>query len=131
MFSHCSLGCSDGGNIMSFCFFKQKSYSLLFKISLFNFRNVVKRGKISVTNNAISLTPNHPLLLLAMEKLTKSYQPKCWDCIGPPLLTKSIMEFAGTRFVQNVPKSINIKLVPLFRFVDFLSERIEKLIKKT
>ena len=84
-----------------------------------------------MTNNAISLTPNHPLLLLAMEKLTKSYQPKCWDCIGPPLLTKSIMEFAGTRFVQNVPKSINIKLVPLFRFVDFLSERIEKLIKKT
>ena len=97
----------------------QKSYSLLLKLLLLIFRNVVKRGRISVTNNAISLTPNHPLLLLAMEKLTKSYQPKCWDCIGPPLLTKSIMEFAGTRFVQNVPKSIDIKLVPLFRFVAF------------
>ena len=99
-------------------FFQTKIIFFIVKF-FFVFRNVVKRGKISVTNNAISLTPNHPLLLLAMEKLTKSYQPKCWDCIGPPLLTKSIMEFAGTRFVQNVPKSIDIKLVPLFRFVAF------------
>ena len=78
-------------------------------------RKVVQKGRISVTNNAFSLTPGHPLLVTAMTTLTRSYSPQCWGCIGPELMTDSVQRHTGAKFVQRIPQSANIKFVPLFR----------------
>ena len=79
------------------------------------FRKVVQKGKISVTNNAFSFSPGHPLLETAMTTLTRSYRPQCWGCIGPELMTDSVQRYTRAKFVQSIPNSANITYVPLFR----------------
>ena len=79
------------------------------------FRKVVQKGRISVTNNAFSFSPGHPLLETAMTTLTRSYRPQCWGCIGPKLITDAVKRFTRAELVESIPKSANITYVPLFR----------------
>ena len=65
--------------------------------SLTEYRNTLlsnKQGspRISVTNNAFSLSAHHRLLELAMRRLQSNYDPTCWNCIGPKLLTSALIQ---------------------------------------
>ena len=46
-----------------------------------------------VTNNAFSFPPGHSFLFKVLENIQKSYDPKCWNCIGPALFTKCLEEY--------------------------------------
>lgn len=72
-------------------------------------------GKISVTNNAFSLRAGHPVLELALVHLVKEYDPSCWNCIGPKLITSAVMRHTRARLVQNIPREADIQFVPLYR----------------
>ena len=78
-------------------------------------RKVVSKGKISVTNNAFAFTSHHPLLLMAMTSLSKSYDPRCWGCIGPELITNTMINYTGSKLVQNIPADSDVNYVPLVR----------------
>ena len=91
----------------------------------FNFRETTNRGLISVTNNAFSFTKHHPLPLMAMNHLKQSYNPSCWSCIGPKLITSCVRRLARTKYVQNIAESSQIHFTPLKRImtVHFLKVR--------
>ena len=82
-----------------------------------NTRETTNRGLISVTNNAFSFTKNHSLPLMAMNHLKQSYNPSCWACIGPKLITSCVRRLARTKYVQNIPESSNINFTPLKRIM--------------
>ena len=42
---------------------------------------------ISLTNSCLRLERRHPLLRAALEQVAATYDPGCWVCIGPRLLT--------------------------------------------
>ena len=42
---------------------------------------------ISLTNSCLRLERRHPLLRAALERVAATYDPECWVCIGPRLLT--------------------------------------------
>ena len=50
--------------------------------------------------------------LMAMNHVKKSYDPSCWACIGPKLITKLAMKTTGTSRVENIPESSPIHFVP-------------------
>ena len=47
-----------------------------------------RKNLLSITNNALQLRRFHPLLRAALLRVKLSYNPNCWTCIGPKLLTK-------------------------------------------
>ncbi len=55
---------------------------------------VVDNGSGLITNNAFSFTPDHSFLFKVMEQIQKSYDSKCYNCIGPVLFTKYSDAFA-------------------------------------
>ena len=73
------------------------------------------RGKISVTNNAFSFTAQHPVLQVAMLHLKEKYNPACWNCIGPKLITAAVRKHLGARVVQKIPAGADVMFVPLHR----------------
>ena len=58
-----------------------------------HYHNFLADNGAGVTNNAFSFTPGHQFLFKVMEKIQKSYDPQCWNCIGPLLFTKCLDEF--------------------------------------
>ena len=54
---------------------------------------VVDNGSGLITNNAFSFTPDHSFLFKVMEQIQKSYDSKCYNCIGPVLFTKCSDKF--------------------------------------
>ena len=58
-----------------------------------HYQNFLAGNGAGVTNNAFSFTPGHPFLFKVMEQIQKSYDPQCWNCIGPLLFTKCLEEF--------------------------------------
>ena len=80
-------------------------------------RETFNRGLISVTNNALSFSKHHPLPLMAMNHLKQSYNPTCWNCIGPKLITSCVRKLARTKHVENIPESVEINFTPLKRIM--------------
>ena len=72
-------------------------------------------GRISVTNNAFSFTPGHPVLGLALTQVKRRYDPSCWNCIGPKLITSAVRRHTRARVVQNIPSQADVHFVPLYR----------------
>lgn len=72
-------------------------------------------GKISVTNNAFSFRAGHPVLEVALDQLSRRYDPTCWNCIGPKLITAAVMRHTGARLVQTIPATSELVFVPLYR----------------
>ena len=80
-------------------------------------RDTISTGLISVTNNAFSFSKHHPLPLMAMKHLKQSYNPDCWNCIGPKLITSCVRKLARTELVENIPESAQINFTPLNRIM--------------
>ena len=80
-------------------------------------RDTVHSGLISVTNNAFSFSKHHPLPLMAMKHLQQSYDPACWNCIGPKLITDCVQKISRTKLVEKIPKSVEINFTPLRRIM--------------
>ena len=80
-----------------------------------HYRETVTRGKISVTNNAFSFSARHPVLQVAMMHLKEKYDPSCWNCIGPKLITAAVRKHSGARLVQKIPAWAQVEFVPLHR----------------
>ena len=51
--------------------------------------NGKRKNLLSITNNALQLKRYHPLLRFALLRVKLSYDPSCWTCIGPKLVTKA------------------------------------------
>ena len=43
--------------------------------------------------------------------MVESYNPKCWGCIGPHLMTQTLFELAGTKNVDHVKESADVTVV--------------------
>jgi hypothetical protein len=80
-------------------------------------RNNLYRGNISVTNSAFSFSMHHPLPLLAMQLLQESYDKSCWNCIGPALITRCVIQIANTTLIENIPQNDQINFTPMPRFL--------------
>merc|ERR1719318_1696896 len=52
-----------------------------------------------------------------MELLQESYNPTCWICIGPTLLTRCVIQMANTTLMEDIPKNGQINFVPMQRFL--------------
>ena len=74
------------------------------------------RHQISVTNNAFCFSRHHPLPLLAMQLLQESYNQTCWNCIGPALITRCVIQIANTNLIENIPQNDQINFTPMARF---------------
>ena len=85
------------------------------------------RGKISVTNNAFSFSARHPVLEVAMLHLKEKYDPTCWNCIGPKLITAAVRKHSGARLVQNIPARADVVFVPLHRMMSVRSTQVVKI----
>jgi len=73
----------------------------------------ITKGIISLTNNAFKLTAQHPLLSAAMRRVKQSYDPNCWICIGPMLITDTARQLAGTKLVNGIPTSADFSFVTM------------------
>ena len=80
-----------------------------------HYRETVTSGKILVTNSAFSFSARHPVLELAMLHLREKYDPACWNCIGPKLITAAVRKHLGARVVQKIPAGADVMFVPLHR----------------
>ena len=54
---------------------------------------------------------------MAMNSLSKSYDPKCWGCIGPELMTNTIINYTGAELVQKIPHNADVNFIPLIRYI--------------
>ena len=50
---------------------------------------------------------------MAMKKVKQTYNPNCWICIGPQLLTDTARQLAGTKLVSQIPASADLHFVPM------------------
>merc|ERR1719336_3456897 len=66
--------------------------------------NGKRKNLLSITNNALQLKRYHPLLRFALLRVKLSYDPSCWTCIGPKLVTKSAQKLAGTKDIRKISK---------------------------
>ena len=96
---------------------KEIAVTVFFTPRFLNYRDTIDSGLISVTNNAFSFTKHHPLPLMAMNHLKQSYNPSCWNCIGPKLITSCVRKLARTKYVENIPESAQISFTPLRRIM--------------
>ena len=99
----------------------------LTSLTLLHYRETVARGKISVTNNAFSFSARHPVLEVAMLHLKEKYDPTCWNCIGPKLITAAVRKHSGARLVQNIPARADVVFVPLHRMMSVRSTQVVKI----
>ena len=84
-------------------------------VTLHHSRETVSTGKILVTNSAFSFSAQHPVLEVAMLHLKEKYDPACWNCIGPKLITAAVRKHTGARVVQKIPAGAGVAFVPLHR----------------
>ena len=75
--------------------------------------NGVRRNLLSITNNALQLSKQHPLLRAALLRVKLSYNPTCWGCIGPRLFTASAQNLAGTKDIREIPAKANLRFVEM------------------
>ena len=68
---------------------------------------------LSITNNALQLSKQHPLLRSALLRVKLSYNPNCWTCIGPKLITRSAQNLAGTKDIRKIPQKANFRFVAM------------------
>jgi len=74
-------------------------------------KEYLEKGLIYVTNSAFAFSRHHHLLLMAMHLLQKSYNPSCWACIGPGLISECVHKIANTTVIKNIPESAQINFV--------------------
>ena len=77
--------------------------------------------EISITNNAFRFSKEHPLLLIAFKQVIQKYQPECWTCIGPLLITKSARELAKTKKVEEIPASAGFSYIAMEKIMSVRS----------
>ena len=53
-----------------------------------------------VCGGALVFSKGHPLLKFIMEHLEENYNPECWGCIGPLLITTCIKLFTGVMLIK-------------------------------
>ena len=70
-----------------------------------------------VTNSAFSFSKHHRILSMAMYKLQRSYDPECWACIGPELITRCVQRISETNLIQQIPESAKINFIPKYRLM--------------
>ena len=76
-----------------------------------------RRNLLSITNNALQLSKQHPLLRAALLRVKLSYNPTCWTCIGPKLVTKSAQTLAGTKDIRKIQQKANFSFVEMRRIM--------------
>ena len=74
-------------------------------------------GTIDVTNSAFMFTAHHPLILTAMLDLLKGYNPACWACIGPSLLTGVARKITNVSMIQDIPASADLTVTLMQRMM--------------
>ena len=93
-------------------------------IRICNSRAAPGGGTIDVTNSAFMFTAGHPFLLTAMLELQKGYDPACWACIGPTLLTtvaRKIISYLivldDVSMIHQIPASANLTVTLMQRMM--------------
>ena len=76
-----------------------------------------RRYLLSITNNALQMSKQHPLLRAALLRVKLSYNPTCWTCIGPKLVTKSAQTLAGTKDIRKIQQKANFSFVEMRRIM--------------
>ena len=77
------------------------------------------------------LSKHHPILSLAMKRLMQSYNPNCWTCIGPKLISESAQQVAGTDLVDKIPASANFNFVSMKTIMSVEWKKTLKLLMPT
>ena len=90
---------------------------LVFLDSIYLIRSYIDKGIIYVTNSAFSFSKHHQLPWMAMQLLQKSYNPNCWECIGPSLISECIQKIANTALIKNIPESAQINFIEKSRLM--------------
>ena len=57
-----------------------------------NVASVEDRAVVSVCNGVLGLPARHPVLARALALLNQSYDPACWGCVGPALLSQAVRQ---------------------------------------
>ena len=65
-----------------------------------------------LTNGALSFPCKHPFLKKALEYLESSYDPSCWTCIGPKLLTRVAQEMGNVSSTEELTPTPLLPVVP-------------------
>ena len=71
-------------------------------VNLTLFLDFYRNPKPEITNAAIGLPEKHPLLAKALEKIESYYDPHCWICIGPQLLTDLAIEMGNVSNIEEI-----------------------------
>ena len=71
---------------------------------------------IDTTNSAFMFTANHSILLTAMQEIEQVYDPACWACIGPGVLTEAARKIINGSMIQDIPASANLNVTLIQRF---------------
>ena len=100
-------------------FWFELSYDLVNKLNMMSGFDVLCRSNgarknlLSITNNALQLSKQHLLLRAALLRVKLSYNPNCWTCIGPKLVTKSAQTLAGTKDIRKISQKANFRFVEM------------------
>ena len=71
---------------------------------------------IDTTNSAFMFTAKHLFLLTAMQEIEDGYDPACWGCIGPDMLTRAAKKMTNVSLIQDFPASSNLNVTLIQRF---------------
>ena len=63
---------------------------------------------------------------MAMLHLKEKYNPACWNCIGPKLITAAVRKHSGAKLVQKIPARADVVFVPLHRMMSVRSTQVVK-----
>ena len=79
------------------------------------FLDFYRNPKPEITNAAIGLPEKHPLLAKALENIESYFDPHCWICIGPQLLTDLAIEMGNVSNIEEIEASSLLPVVPDYR----------------
>ena len=81
-----------------------------------------------MTNSAFTFTAFHPFLLMAMQDLQTGYDPACWACIGPSLLTGVARKITNVSMIHDIPAKADLNVTLMQRMMPVYWSRAEDLL---